>query len=72
MPLKDQLRDLLSSPHFYKLRRGCAKFCAFLDVNSEKAYRMLYDNVIDNYTGLQKKVVCICGLSILFLCIFRR
>ncbi|XP_039309929.1 uncharacterized protein LOC120358747 [Solenopsis invicta] len=49
MPLKDQLRDLLSSPLFHKLRRGCAEPDVLSDVNSGQAYRKLYGNVINNY-----------------------
>lgn len=49
IPLKDQLRDLLSSPLFYKLRRACAEGDVLSDINSGEAYRKLYGNVINNY-----------------------
>ena len=48
MPLKDQLRDLLSRTHFHKLRRGCAEPGGISDINSGEAYRKLYGNVFNN------------------------
>ncbi|XP_070169433.1 uncharacterized protein [Polyergus mexicanus] len=51
LPLKDQLRNLLSGPLFYKLQRSCAEQSSILsDITSGESYRRLRRNgVIRDY-----------------------